>query len=239
MASMTQAVRSQHDTRAETLFAIFMNDQLPDATRRAAEDEFFFLFKDLAYHYARKVLPDQRQSEEDIKQTAALALCEARYKWEPERGPFAIVLRFYVQNHVRNWLREHETIVRSHKCFQTCYHDKKVGKDGTDTDRINVCSLESLKDFDNNHDMPALDIRDPTAEFADRITLNVALREVTQALPDSERRVVSMIYGLNGDAPKTLRETARVLPGNRSHETVRLMLHRACKTMRTELYGCA
>jgi hypothetical protein len=145
MASMTQVGDTAHNMKAKALFAIFRDENVPSETRRKAEDDFYFLFINLAYSYAAKVCPVWGQNADDIKQTAGVALCVARDKWNPERGPFAVILHYSVQNHVRNWIRENEMIIRSHKTFQDHSQARQMNAgEATASDPIHVMSFDAL-----------------------------------------------------------------------------------------------
>lgn len=237
MASKTHVDDTAHNIRARQLVDIFRNENTSVQARTAAADEFYFLFIHLAYSYAAKVCPRWGQNAEDIKQTAGLALCVARDKWDQTRGPFAVILFYCVQNHVRNWLRENEMIIRSHKTFQDHHTNQKTDSDSCDTAPIPVMSFEGIMMRSNqDKDRLSLDPGDPNAQFGDRITTQIAVHQIIGILPQNERTIIRDYYALDGGEPKTLRDTAEKV--GRSHESVRQMLQKAQRTMRISLHGC-
>jgi RNA polymerase sigma factor (sigma-70 family) len=240
MASMTQADDTPHNIRARELYAVFTDETQPDNARARACDDFFFQFENLAYSYARTIIPRWDDNDaEDIRQTAAVALCCARDMWNPERGPFAVILMYCVRNEMRNWLRQKDLIVRSHRTFGEHARQVKEGADASTTERIRVVSLDAMTDNSSPSDnITRIEVKDPKATHALLETdIKVAVRQVVERLPVNERAVVTNYYGLDGDEPKTLRDTATVV--GRSHETVRQALARAERTMRNSLHGYA
>lgn len=240
MASMTQADDTPHNIRARELYAVFTDETQPEKVRARARDDFFFQFENLAYSYARTIIPRWDENDvEDIRQTAAVALCSARDMWEPERGPYAVILMYCIRNEMRNWLRTKDLIVRSYRTFGDHARQLKTGTDASDTARIKVVSLDTMTDNGSPNDaVTQIDVKDPKATAALVETdIKVAVRQVVERLPVYERAVVTNYYGLDGDEPKTLRETALVV--KRSHETVRQALVRAECTMRNSLHGYA
>jgi RNA polymerase sigma factor (sigma-70 family) len=237
MASTTHVEDTEHNIRAKQLFDIFRNENVSAKERTAAADDFFFMFINLAYTYAARVCPKWGQNAEDIKQTAGLGLCVARDKWEPSRGPFAVILFYCVQNQIRNWLRENETIIRSHKTFQDHHTNKKSNDEYCDTAPIRVMSFEGIMMHSNQEvDRLSLDPGDPNAQFSDRITTQIAVHQILSVLPQNERTIIMHYYALDGGEPKTLRETAEKV--GCSHESVRQMRLKAERTMRISLHGC-
>lgn len=242
MASMTQAEDTPHNIRAKERFVIFNDPTQPESRRQKARDEFFFDFEHLAYYYARQILPRWDENDkEDIQQTAAYALCRARDMWNPDRGPFAVILMYAVRNDIRDWLRQRDLIVRSHRTFHAHAQQVRQGVDTSMTERIRVVSLDApyeAKNSSDDQDKLPLDPCDPKSKVdQDSIELAIAVRQVVDRLPVSERAIVINYYGMDGNEPRTLRDTANIV--GRSHETVRKALVRAQRTMCGSLHGYA
>jgi RNA polymerase sigma factor (sigma-70 family) len=72
-------------------------------------------------------------------------------------------------------------------------------------------SLEGLvPDDDFEKLVPALEVPDPDEALAPRLRREV-LQQLVDRLPERERTVLRMRYGLDGEPPRTMREVARRL----------------------------